>query len=547
MRIRNSLFALGALALVAATGSHGLASSHREAPGITEDPTADNTDVYAFRSPDAPDTVTLIASYVPLELPYGGPNFHRFSDNALYEIKVDNNGDCQEDISFQFQFRTKVKNPNTFLYNLGPIDSINSANLNVTQSYTVRMIKNGVATTLGSNLLTAPINVGELSNPDYDTVAAQAIHSLSGGGKVFAGPRDDGFFVDLGGVFDLLHIRVLPGNNGGGVDGVACKNAHTIAIQVPITMLTDDGSMKTDPAAASSVLGIYATASRRAVRVLKDDGPAATGGAWMQVSRLGLPLVNEVLVPIGDKDKYNMTHPMDDVDNFGAYILFPEPAVLVNLLFGIPIPEGPRLDLLDVLTPNGVAPCDMLRLNVAVQPSADPSPMGALGGDAAGFPNGRRVFDDVTDILLQVIAGGVLVPGFNVSPNNALGDGVYMNDKEYLASFPYLASPHSGFDLCADAYQPAVNVPEPPKTVEVNVANFAFNPSSITIKKGDSVKWTNTLGFHNVSSTSGPASFGSGSPAGAGWTYTHTFTLSGTYTYICEVHPTTMGGTIVVE
>jgi hypothetical protein len=436
-------------ALLTVCSASALASSHREAPGLLDDPSADNTDVYAFRSPDAPNTVTLIANYVPLELPSGGPNFHRFSDSVAYEIHVDNNGDCTEDITFQFLFRTVVANGGTFLYNTGPIESINSANLNVKQFYSLRMIKNGQSTLLASNLLTAPANVGELSNPDYDTVAGQAVHTLTSGAKVFAGPRDEGFYVDLGGVFDLLHIRVLPGNTGGGVDGTACKNVHTLALQVPISMLTNDGMMKTDPAAMSSVLGVYASAKRRAVTVIRESGNS-TGGDFVQVSRLGLPLVNEVLIPVGQKDKYNRTHPKNDVANFGAFLLDPEPAKLVNLLFGIVVPPAPRLDILSVLTPNGVAACDMLRLNVAVPPSQNPSPLGALAGDAAGFPNGRRVGDDVTDILLRVIAGGVLVPGFNMSPNNGLGDGVDQNDKEYLDQFPYLAAPHSGFDVCAN-------------------------------------------------------------------------------------------------
>lgn len=538
---------LGAmLALGVATAS---ASSHREAPAITEDPTADNTDLYAFRSPDAPNTVTLIASYNPLELPYGGPNFHRFSDNALYEIHVDNDGDCSKDITFQFQFRTRVMNGNTFLYNVGPIDGIDSANLNVKQYYTVRMLKGGQTTTLASGLLTAPAYVGPASYSNYPAVAAQAVHSLSNGVKVFAGPRDDGFFVDLGGVFDLLNIRVLPGNDGGGVDGVACKNTHTIAIQVPIAMLTDDGQAKTDAGASDSILGIYATAKRRAVRVLQSEGPASTGGAWMQVSRLGLPLVNEVLIPLERKDLYNQTKPSDDVANFGDVLLDPEPAKLVNLLFGLPIPDAPRLDILAVLTPNGVEACDMLRLNVAVPPSASPDPMGALAGDAAGFPNGRRVFDDVTDILLRVIAGGVLVPGFDIPLNNQLGDGVYMNDVPYLNVFPYLGTPHSGFAICDAEAQPSPT-PEP-VTHMVTVSNFAFSPAQLVINKGDTVMWMVTSGFHSIVSGVGGSSpvpdgkFTSGSPPMTN--YSHTFNTVGTFPYYCGVHFSSMLGTVIVQ
>jgi plastocyanin len=535
---------VGALAGALTLEPTANASSHREAPGITEDPTADNTDLYAFRSPDAPNTVTLIANYNPLELPYGGPNFHRFSNNALYEIHVDNNGDCMEDISFQFQFRTTVGNGDTFLYNTGPIDSINSPNLNVKQSYTFRMVKNGVTTTLASGLLTAPTNVGPLSYTNYPAVAAQAVHSLPNGMKVFAGPRDDGFYVDLGGVFDLLNIRVLPGNNGGGVDGVACKNTHAIAIQVPIAMLTDNGQLKTNTAAADSILGVYATAKRREVRVLKTSGQPANGGAWVQVSRLGLPLVNEVLIPLSRKDLYNQTHPKDDVANFGDVLLDPEPAKLVDLLFGLNVPPAPRLDILSVLTPNGVAACDMLRLNVAVPPTNTPAKLGALAADAAGFPNGRRIDDDVTDILLRVIAGGVLVPGFDIPLNNLLGDGVYENDVPFLSSFPYLGTPHSGFDLCADYEQEPIVAP--PVTHDVNVANFQFTPATLTIKKGDTVKWTSTSGFHNVVSGTSPTSngtFTSGAPPMT--TFSFTFNTAGTFPYFCGVHPN-MTGTITV-
>lgn len=524
------------------------ASSHREAPAIADDPAADNTDVYAFVSPDSPDTVTLIASYVPLELAYGGPNFHKFADSVLYEIKVDNDGDCREDITFQWQFRTRTENGNTFLYNVGPIDAIDSPNLNVKQYYTLRMIKDGTSTTLGAGLLTAPINVGAASFPanSYADVAAEAIHTVgpSNNVKVFAGPRDDGFFVDLGAVFDLLNLRGL--NNGGGVDGVACTNTHTLAIQLPINMLTADGNFKFNPAATDAVLGVYASASRRAVTVLKSDSGPATGGAWMQVSRLGLPLVNEVLIPRSHKDMYNRTHPMNDVANFGGFLLNPEPAALVNAIFGVIVPENPRLDILDVLTPNGVDACDMLRLNVAVPPNPDPSALGALGGDASGFPNGRRVYDDVTDILLRVIAGGVLVPGFgDMSPNNILGDGVYMNDVPYLDEFPYLGTPHNGFDGCGAPPQPPLTIP--PQVVDVSVGNFFFDPATVQINVGDTVRWTAVGGFHTVTAGDSPTPngmFTSGPPPLA--TFEFTFTDPGSFDYFCEIHPN-MQGVVIVQ
>src|SRR6476619_4913222 len=248
-------------------------SSHREAPEISRDPTADNTDLYAFVSPDAPDTVTIIANYIPLEEPAGGPNFASFDDSVLYAIHVDNTGDAKDDITYQFRFKTTIVNGNTFLYNTNQIGAgPGYANWNVRQTYTVTRVKGGDddGTALGKNITTSPVNIGPRSTPGYDALAAAAVTTLSGGIKVFAGQRDDPFFVDLGSIFDLGGLRpfnaahVLPLSTDPGVDGVGGYNTHTIAMQIPISQLKGPkGQM---------IIGIYASASRQKIRILGNDG-----------------------------------------------------------------------------------------------------------------------------------------------------------------------------------------------------------------------------------------------------------------------------------
>ena len=465
----RSLFALALLLFPILT----FASSHREAPLITEDPSMDNTDVYAFVSPDAPTMVTIIANYIPFEEPAGGPNFHNFSSAGVYEIHIDNNGDAKEDITYQFVFRNDVRDPSTFLYNVGPVLTLDSSNLNVRQFYTLNRIagprRTGQVTVLGTNFQVAPANVGPKSMPDYASLANAAIFSLpNSGGKVFAGPRDDPFFVDLGSVFDLLTLRPIQqlhrvppmASSAPGVDYLKGYNVHTIAIQVPISQLVAGGTAPTDPNAANAVIGIWATASRSRVTVLSTGSVRRqTLGGLSQVSRLGMPLVNEVVVPLAFKDIFNASEPSGDlplftnVADFRNRILDPEAAKLMNLLYGVSVPPAPRNDLVAVFLtgvaglnqPPNVVPAEMLRLNVAIPPATSPNRMGVLAGDKAGFPNGRRLADDVVDIELQVVAG-VLVSGFNVNPNNQLTDGVDANDKPFLSTFPYVALPSSGYD-----------------------------------------------------------------------------------------------------
>ena len=322
-------------------------SSHREAPLISQDPAADNTDVYAWVDANDPSKVNLVVNVYPGQEPGGGPNFYRFSDDVLYEIKIDNNGDAKEDISFRFRFDTETMNPNTFLYNTGPITSLDDPDLNVRQTYSVvRVDARKKLEVLGSDLATPPSNIGPASTPDYEALAAEAVHDLGNGVTVFAGPRDDPFFVDLGSVFDLLTIRPgAPGNAGGGVDGLGGFNVQTIAIQVPIAQLTamhdehdeddkdeddqdDEDDGKVDKA-VSSIIGVWATSSRQKVRVLRKDGEAPrNSGRWAQTSRLGMPLVNEVVIPLKDKDRFNASKPNKD-GQFLEYVTDPEIAGLL--------------------------------------------------------------------------------------------------------------------------------------------------------------------------------------------------------------------------
>jgi hypothetical protein len=440
--------AAGAIAAVLV--AHGTASSHREAPLISQDPLADNTDVYAFVSPANSSAVTLISNFIPLQLPASGPNFWKFDDNVLYEIMVDNDGDAVEDITFQFRFRTETRNPNTFLYNTGQITSIDDADWNVRQFYSVTRVdgprRTGRSQVLGDNLPTPPVNVGIRSIPDYASVAAQAVRPLTGGLNVFAGQRDEGFYVNLG-IFDLLGV---PPADNDTPDSTAGLNVHSIAIEVPITQLTANGSR---PGASdrNAVIGVWSTASRPSATA-RSGSAERHSGRFVQVSRLGNPLVNEVVIPRALKDTFNSIPPTEDAAAL-PFVQDPEVPKLLSALFGVTSPAAPRNDLVTIFLtgipglnqPQGVTPAEMLRLNVGIPPAGVPNPLGVIGGDAAGFPNGRRVGDDVTDIAIRAMAGATpLTPSFNTGINAQLGDGVSANDVPYLDAFPYLGLPHSG-------------------------------------------------------------------------------------------------------
>ena len=426
----------------------GQASSHREAPLIAQDPLADNTDVYAFRSPDEPDTVTLIANFIPFQKPDGGPNFYSFDPNVIYEIHVDNNGDAVEDVTFQWRFTTEIRNSGTFLYNTGVVTSLDDPDLNVRQFYRLTRIdgprRTGSVTELSGRLPVPPPNIGPRSTPNYAGLGG-GVQQLAGNMRVFAGQRDEGFYVDLG-VFDLLGV-----GSGAIEDSTAGFNVSSLAIQVPITTLTRGGAMPAGPADPSAVIGVWSTASRFATRTLTAGGQTHSG-ALVQVSRLGNPLVNEAVIDLARKDAFNGLEPTGDAVALDR-VTDPEVPKLLNLLFGVQPPPAPRTDLVTIFLtgipglnqPANVRPAELLRLNVAIPPSARPDTLGVLRGDNAGFPNGRRVGDDVLDIVLQAAAGATpLTPAFNRSPNNTLGDGVGRNDVPYLPQFPYLGVPHAG-------------------------------------------------------------------------------------------------------
>ncbi len=480
---------LGLLALLMSSmPQQANASSHREAPLIGLDPTADNTDVYAFRSPDSPNTVTFVANYIPFEEPAGGPNFFKFDDTALYQIHVSNDGNPRDDITYQFRFKTTVLDPTTYQYSTGPILSLDDPHFNIRQSYSVTRIDagkpqgnnnqgnnnaqgdensqgngNGASQVLGDNLSTPPNNIGPRSTPNYPALAAAAVHDLPGGAKVFVGQRDDPFYVDLGSAFDLAGLRTVnpfhttPLPIAPGVDGFGGFNVHSIVLQVPISQLTRDGTMPTDPKDPSAVIGVYASASRQKIRVLSNDGTVANQGAFQQVSRLGNPLINEVVIHLGQKDFWNSQDPANDRQFLPNY-LTPEISRLIQQYYPIVItPQTNRTDLKQVLLTgipglnySGPTPADLLRLNVAIPPTAAVgagNPLGVIRGDLAGFPNGRRLEDDVVDIEIRAFAGGYpLTPASDHVPNNALGDGVNQNDVPFLTSFPYVGLPHQGYE-----------------------------------------------------------------------------------------------------
>ena len=456
-------------------------SSHREAPEIAKDPVADSTDLYAFVSPDKSSTVTIIANYIPLESPDGGPNFYEFGANVRYAINIDNNGDGVADVSYEFEFRSENTIPTTFLYNDGPIESLTSASWNRRQFYSVtRVGERGGSEVLARNVPCPPCNIGPLSTPNYPDLASAAIKTLSDGRQVFAGQRAEAFFVDLGSIFELGTLRPIANLHASfgltglaampGVNSTAAVNVHSIAIQVPITDIAFNGVAPTNSGATRSSVGIWTTASRRQATVIgTNGGEGVATGPYVQVSRLGNPLFNEVLVPLSQKDKWNAQPPKDD-HQYANGVAHPELAGLLNVLYPGAFPNlaaysKPRADLEAILltgipagvvsstysTFTGKTPADMLRLNLAIPPAATPSALGILGGDVAGYPNGRRVTDDVVTIELQAVAGATIpLVDKTFTPDKAIADvsdGVTGAGLTLLSSFPYLGTPYSGYSV----------------------------------------------------------------------------------------------------
>lgn len=452
-------FAYAALALAALVTVTApiTASSHREAPLISQDPLADNTDVYAFVSPERPDRVVFISNFIPLQFPSSGPNFWKFDDNVLYEIMIDNTGDAVEDITFQFRFRTEIRNPNTFLYNTGQVSSLDDPDLNVRQFYSVTRVagprRSGAERLVADNVPVLPANIGVSSIRDYNgQIGTGVFPQAFEGMRTFAGPRDEGFYVDLGATFDLLQLRPLVNGLGAPIDSLAGFNVHSIALELPISAVTRNGVRPAGQSDPNATIGVWSTSSRMSTTTRTPTGQTNAGN-WVQVSRLGNPLVNEVVIPVGVKDVFNGLEPTGD----GAALSFvtnPMLPPLMQALFGVSTPPTPRNDLVTIfltgipgLNQIGTSPrpSEMLRLNTAIPPTARPHRLGVLGGDFAGFPNGRRVGDDVVDIALQAMAGATpLTPEFVRSPNNRVSDGVDGNDRPYLDVFPFLNTPFAG-------------------------------------------------------------------------------------------------------
>ena len=498
-KLINSLMALSAIYCLSLLPI--MASSHAEAPLTSMDRYADNTDLYAFRSIDPARSgfVTLISNFIPFQDPSGGPQFYRFDDSVLYEIHIDNTGDGLPDISYQFRFTTSTVNSNTILGHTaitpsnpnsdGVVSTTRDIDYNMPQTYSITRVNSVNGNPVSSTVLLPsgpvripPSNVGPRVTPNYPGLAIQETHTISSSGfRTFAGQRDEGFLVDVGAAFDLLNFRSLNSQCGGvsTTDGV---NVNSIAIEVPIRELTRDGQTVTSPTAANAVIGVYSTASRQSTRVINPDGTRTNSGSFVQVSRIGNPLINELVIPLGLKDAFNSIRPSVDgtIPAVVNAVLDPQLAQLLVAVGAVPsVPPAPRNDIAQitvlgipvnsvtgpnyttVIQGNDGVPHEMMRLNMGIAPTPHGSAnrLGLLGGDVAGYPNGRRVIDDVTDISLRVVAGGTpFTPSFNVAPNNTLGDGVSGNDVsinpitgvdmangfDYLQVFPYLAPPKQG-------------------------------------------------------------------------------------------------------
>ena len=499
---------MASLGLMTCAGG-ALASSHREAPFITTHPKVDGSDFYMFRSYETGRSgyVTLIANYQPLQDPYGGPNYFFMDPQALYEIHIDNNGDADEDLTFQFRFHETNeglavnaggKSIPVPLTNIGPISATNMSAQNVVESYTLTLVRgdrrHGQASKItdaasGSTTFAKPLdNIGAKSIPDYVDYANSFIHTINipgcnAPGKVFAGQRMDGFVVNLGETFDLVNIKypveelAPPGVNARNDEpnSLADKNVTSLALEIPISCLTKG----TDP-----VIGGWTTASIRQAEVInstpQSDKSVASvgavadpidslvaGGAWAQVSRLGAPLVNEVVIGLPDKDRFNGSHPRND-GQFADYVTNPSLPVLLQVLFGsagVVAPNVyPRKDLVEVFLtgvpglnqPQKVTPSEMLRLNTStpITPAGSQNDLGVIGGDAAGYPNGRRPIDDVVTISLRAVMGILLTP-YNGGPSDPdpasdasrqlhYTDGAEPNPANYLTVFPYLMTPIAG-------------------------------------------------------------------------------------------------------
>jgi hypothetical protein len=514
-----AVLAASAIAVAVSSGS-----SHREAPGSSLDPTGDWTDVYFFTPNDHPNKAVVIGNVIPFEDPAGGPLFYSLDPNAHYYLNFDNTGDGRYDIRYRFTIHDKIdQRTRLALGQSGQVTSVDDPDLLLRQTYDVTRLeydRHGHLTDsdrVGSNLPVAPSNIGPKTMPDYQSLVDQSVRSLDGGGKVFVGQRDDPFFIDLGVTFDLINFRDnTTGNAGGYKDDLAGYAVHSFVLELPDDSLLPQGNAVhknkrhghgkhghhnghgkghghgnahkghshghkgkhgqgskhehgnrhrgvANGSAPAPVVGVWASTERRKLQV--SGGRDRSGhGPWVQVNRLGNPLINELFVPISRKDEFNRTPPSEDGKRFGQYALEPELVKAINGLFNLGCPETNRTDIVQALftgipglTQIGDHPAaaDTLKLNLGVPPT-DPSQasrFGVIGGDLAGLPDGRRLSDDAVDIYLRV-ACGFLVPESQGGKKLPLGDGVDANDKPFLSSFPYAAAPTSGFDSQIKKTQP---------------------------------------------------------------------------------------------
>ncbi|MGA9041074.1 MAG: DUF4331 domain-containing protein [Terriglobales bacterium] len=472
MKPLKSIMAL-ALSLFMLAPASVFASSHREAPITALDRTADVTDWYAFVSYDNPNNVTFILNVDPLLEPANGPNYFPFDPNVLYEMHVDNNQDGLDDVTFQFRFTTEIRQPGLFTGFVGGIagipqitalDGPGSEGLSLRQTYTVNMVKNGKTVRLnGSNTLFAvPSNAGPLTMPNYTSLFSQGIFKLEKGVQVWAGTADDPFFIDLGAAFDSLNFRSGVGpvlspaidaddTHNYAPDAVGGYNVNSIVLEVPITLLTVDG--KLHPAGdKQAVIGTYGSTARHQITVRRSPNPVLSHGTYQQVNREGNPLINEVVIGTGSKDRFSMDDPINDAQ-FADFVLNPVLASVFSSL-GVPVPPAPRTDLLLLVQYQApICPgcgasdagpvADLLRLNTGIPPTpvGQQKRLGFLAGDTAGFPNGRRPVDDVFDIAARAVAGILVDP---VKYGTPLGDGVQTKTEGFNNSFPYVMPANSG-------------------------------------------------------------------------------------------------------
>lgn len=458
--------------LVGSAPAASSAASHREAPLISMDPTADISDFFMFRSyePGHEDNVVLIMDVIPGEEPSSGPNYYNFDPNVLYSFNIDNNGDGKaNDIRIDVQFKNEFRGVNqaaglflsyVALPPITALDGAGSEGLGLRQTYTITASGLGTPKVLGSGLFAVPSNVGPRTMPDYESLAAQGVYDLDFGIRAFAGQRQDPFYIDLGGVFDTLNLRRAPlplltaaedandNANAFGVDMLSGFNVHTIAIEVPISLLTRDHMGPSET--AFPTLGAYASTSRRSTVVLQGEDGMKHSGNWVQIQRLANPLINEAIIGTQYKDRWNRLDPAKE-SQFLDFYLNPRLALALELVYGVPAAQTNRGDLVDLLlkyTPSDNALSELLRLNVSVAPTSFGSQMrlGPLAHDASGnstpdpaaWPNGRRPIDDVTDVAVRVIGGPNYIGAL-------AGDGINTDDAPLSGAFPFLATPFDGF------------------------------------------------------------------------------------------------------